>query len=63
MQSTQDMAFLSENAEFARMVEEHGFAFIGPHPEHIDKMGDKVTAKKTVMELGLPVVPWLPWRG
>lgn len=52
--------FLSENAEFARMVEEHGFAFIGPNPEHIDKMGDKVTAKKTVMELGLPVVPGSP---
>lgn len=52
--------FLSENAEFARMVEEHGFAFIGPHPEHIESMGDKVTAKKTVMALGLPVVPGSP---
>jgi acetyl-CoA carboxylase biotin carboxylase subunit len=52
--------FLSENAEFARMVEEHGFAFIGPHPEHIEKMGDKVTAKKTVIALGLPVVPGSP---
>lgn len=49
--------FLSENAEFARMVEEHGFTFIGPKPEHIDTMGDKVTAKQTVKELGLPVVP------
>lgn len=49
--------FLSENAEFARMVEEHGFTFIGPKAEHIDMMGDKVTAKKTVKELGLPVVP------
>ncbi len=49
--------FLSENAQFARMVEEHGFAFIGPTPEHIEKMGDKVTAKQTVKELGLPVVP------
>lgn len=49
--------FLSENAQFARMVEEHGFTFIGPKPEHIEKMGDKVTAKKTVQELGLPVVP------
>jgi acetyl-CoA carboxylase biotin carboxylase subunit len=49
--------FLSENAQFARMVGEHGFKFIGPSPEHIEKMGDKVTAKKTVMELGLPVVP------
>ena len=49
--------FLSENAQFARMVEEHGFTFIGPKPEHIDTMGDKVMAKKTVMALGLPVVP------
>ncbi|MAH05665.1 MAG: acetyl-CoA carboxylase biotin carboxylase subunit [Alphaproteobacteria bacterium] len=49
--------FLSENAQFARMVEEHGFAFIGPKPEHIETMGDKVTAKQTVKQLGLPVVP------
>ncbi len=49
--------FLYENAEFARMVEEHGFAFIGPTPEHIEKMGDKVMAKQTVQALGLPVVP------
>lgn len=49
--------FLSENAAFARMVEEHGFTFVGPSPEHIEKMGDKVTAKKTVSALGLPVVP------
>jgi acetyl-CoA carboxylase biotin carboxylase subunit len=49
--------FLSENSEFARMVEEHGFTFIGPRPEHIEKMGDKVTAKETVKALGLPVVP------
>jgi acetyl-CoA carboxylase biotin carboxylase subunit len=49
--------FLSENAQFARMVEEHGFTFIGPKPEHIETMGDKVMAKKTVKALGLPVVP------
>jgi len=49
--------FLSENAEFARIVEEHGFIFIGPSPEHIDVMGDKITAKKTVQSLGIPVVP------
>ncbi|MFK7839864.1 MAG: acetyl-CoA carboxylase biotin carboxylase subunit [Bdellovibrionales bacterium] len=49
--------FLSENAQFARMVEEHGFAFIGPTPEHIEQMGDKVMAKQTVQKLGLPVVP------
>ncbi len=49
--------FLSENAQFARMVKEHGFTFIGPTPEHIEIMGDKVMAKKTVKEIGLPVVP------
>jgi acetyl-CoA carboxylase biotin carboxylase subunit len=49
--------FLSENAQFAYMVEEHGFAFIGPKPEHIEMMGDKVVAKQTVKKLGLPVVP------
>ncbi len=51
------IGFLSENATFAEMVEEHGFTFIGPTPDHIRIMGDKVTAKKTVMDLGLPVVP------
>ncbi|MCB9978191.1 MAG: acetyl-CoA carboxylase biotin carboxylase subunit [Rhodospirillales bacterium] len=49
--------FLSENAQFARMVAEHGFTFIGPRPEHIDSMGDKAVAKDTVKKLGLPVVP------
>ncbi len=49
--------FLSENAQFARIVEEHGFTFIGPAPEHIAMMGDKAVAKRTVRELGLPVVP------
>ena len=52
--------FLSENAQFAQMIEEHGFTFIGPKAEHIEKMGDKVMAKKTVIELGLPVVPGSP---
>ncbi len=51
------VGFLSENATFARMVEEHGKVFIGPTPEHIDMMGDKITAKKTMIELGVPVVP------
>ena len=51
------VGFLSENAEFAAMVEEHGFVFIGPTPEHITMMGDKVIAKKTMTELGVPVVP------
>jgi acetyl-CoA carboxylase biotin carboxylase subunit len=49
--------FLSENAQFAKMVEEHGFTFIGPKPEHIELMGDKIAAKTTVQNLGLPVVP------
>ncbi|MFD2206200.1 acetyl-CoA carboxylase biotin carboxylase subunit [Kiloniella antarctica] len=51
------VGFLSENADFAEMVEEHGFAFIGPSPEHIRIMGDKVAAKETAIKLGIPVVP------
>lgn len=51
------VGFLSENAAFAEMVEEHGMAFIGPTPEHIRLMGDKITAKDTALELGIPVVP------
>ena len=51
------IGFLSENAAFAAMVVEHGFAWIGPSPEIISKMGDKVVAKVTAKELGLPVVP------
>jgi acetyl-CoA carboxylase biotin carboxylase subunit len=51
------VGFLSENAEFAAMVEEHGFVFIGPKPEHLALMGDKVEAKRTARTLGLPVVP------
>ncbi|WP_010299941.1 acetyl-CoA carboxylase biotin carboxylase subunit [Candidatus Odyssella thessalonicensis] len=51
------VGFLSENATFARMVEEHGKVFIGPTPEHIEMMGDKITAKKTMIELKVPVVP------
>ena len=49
--------FLSENSQFVRMVEEHGFNFIGPKAEHIDMMGDKVMAKQTAQKLGLPVIP------
>ena len=51
------VGFLSENADFAEMVEDHGMTFIGPSPEHIRVMGDKVAAKKTAIELGIPVVP------
>ena len=51
------VGFLSENADFAAMVAEHGFVFIGPEPAHIALMGDKVTAKVAAQELGLPVVP------
>ncbi len=50
------VGFLSENARFARMVAEHGIAFIGPSPEHMRIMGDKVTAKQTVAGFGLPIV-------
>jgi acetyl-CoA carboxylase biotin carboxylase subunit len=49
--------FLSENADFAQMVTEHGFVFIGPKPEHIRLMGDKVRAKEAAERLGIPVVP------
>ena len=51
------IGFLSENANFAEIVEEHGLAFIGPIPEHINIMGDKIEAKKTAIELGIPTVP------
>ena len=49
--------FLSENAQFAEIIESHNIAFIGPKPEHIRTMGDKVMAKKTAGALGLPLVP------
>ena len=49
--------FLSENANFAEMVEAHGLAFIGPSPEHIRMMGDKIAAKDAMRRLGVPLVP------
>ncbi len=49
--------FLSENAKFAEIVEAHGLIWIGPKPEHIRTMGDKVAAKRTAGALGLPLVP------
>src|SRR5690242_4999920 len=49
--------FLSENAGFAEMVEAHGLTFIGPAPEHIRMMGDKIAAKDAMAKLGVPLVP------
>jgi acetyl-CoA carboxylase, biotin carboxylase subunit len=49
--------FLSENARFAEILSEHGIHFIGPKPEHIRLMGDKIEAKRTASRLGIPVVP------
>ena len=49
--------FLSENASFAEILEDHKITFIGPTAEHIRMMGDKITAKETVKKLGIPVVP------
>ncbi|TBZ60690.1 acetyl-CoA carboxylase biotin carboxylase subunit [Rhizobium leguminosarum bv. viciae] len=49
--------FLSENAKFADILEAHGITFIGPTADHIRIMGDKITAKTTALELGIPVVP------
>ncbi|HEX8216731.1 MAG TPA: biotin carboxylase N-terminal domain-containing protein, partial [Allosphingosinicella sp.] len=49
--------FLSENARFAEIVELHNIVWIGPKPEHIRIMGDKIEAKRTAARLGLPLVP------
>ena len=49
--------FLSENARFVQIVEDHGLTFIGPTAEHIRMMGDKITAKDTMKALGVPCVP------
>ncbi len=49
--------FLSENAKFADILEEHGITFIGPTADHIRLMGDKIAAKAKAIELGIPVVP------
>ncbi len=49
--------FLSENAGFVQIVEDHGISFIGPTAEHIRVMGDKITAKDTMKKLGVPCVP------
>jgi acetyl-CoA carboxylase, biotin carboxylase subunit len=49
--------FLAENARFAEILAEHKIAFIGPTPEHIRAMGDKIAAKEMAQKMGLPVVP------
>ena len=49
--------FLAENADFAQIVEEHGFTFIGPGADHLAVMGDKVAARKAVTEAGIAIVP------
>jgi len=49
--------FLSENARFAEILQEHNIHFIGARPEHIRLMGDKIEAKRTAQRLGIPVVP------
>jgi acetyl-CoA carboxylase biotin carboxylase subunit len=54
------LGFLAENANFAAAVEEHGFTFIGPSPEHIRLMGNKIAAKKAARRLGIPTVPGSP---
>jgi acetyl-CoA carboxylase, biotin carboxylase subunit len=52
--------FLSENERFAEIIEAHDMVFVGPKPEHIRTMGDRVEAKHTAVALGLPVVPGSP---
>ncbi len=58
--------FLAENAKFAQICADHGIKFIGPTPEMINSMGDKITAKETMIKAGVPVVPggegfWKVW--
>src|SRR5690606_19360008 len=49
--------FLAENARFSKICADHGIKFIGPTPEMINSMGDKITAKETMIKAGVPVVP------
>src|SRR5438105_3325309 len=57
------LGFLAENADFAALVEEHGFTFIGPAPEHIRLMGDKLRAKAAAARPGIPSIPGSPEAG
>jgi len=52
--------FLSENAYFVQIIQDHGLTFIGPTADHINMMGDKITAKETMKNLGVPCVPGSP---
>ncbi|HAI83607.1 MAG TPA: acetyl-CoA carboxylase biotin carboxylase subunit, partial [Chitinophagaceae bacterium] len=49
--------FLAENAKFSQICADHGIKFIGPTPEMINAMGDKITAKETMIKAGVPVIP------
>jgi acetyl-CoA carboxylase biotin carboxylase subunit len=49
--------FLAENAKFSQICQDHGIKFIGPTPDMINKMGDKISAKETMIKAGVPVVP------
>src|SRR6059058_4888469 len=49
--------FLAENAKFSKICEDHGIKFIGPNADMINSMGDKITAKETMIKAGVPVVP------
>ena len=51
------IGMLAENSSFAKIVNDHGFTFIGPKPEHIDKMANKIKAKSLAKKIGLPVIP------
>ena len=51
---------LSENAKFSKIIAEHGLIFIGPKPEHISIMGDKISARKAMQKLNIPVIPGSP---
>ena len=53
------LSFLSENQRFAEIIQEHNIKFIGPKPEHIKMMGNKIMAKKIMEDNGVPIIPGL----